>query len=67
MRVFVLFPEEHTEYWQAVYGLVLKGRLGEARDLLLHHTLSHTMPDVSNRNSVDSPLQHFDHICGGHL
>ena len=40
-------PEEHPEYWRVVYRLVLSGRIQEARDLLSHHSFSHTMPDVS--------------------
>lgn len=40
-------PEDHREYWRAVYRLVLSGRMKEARDLLSHHSFSHTMPDVS--------------------
>lgn len=40
-------PEEHPEYWRMVYRLVLSGKMQEARDLLSHHSFSHTMPDVS--------------------
>ena len=40
-------PENHQEYWRAVYRLVLSGRMKAARDLLSHHSFSHTMPEVS--------------------
>ena len=40
-------PGDHPDFWQCMYGLVLKGRLAEARDLLSHHSLVHSMPNVS--------------------
>ena len=58
--LLVAQPEEHPEYWRMVYRLVLSGRMQEARDLLSHHSFSHTMPDVSCH-------EHYPHIrVGGH-
>ncbi|XP_064393229.1 nuclear pore complex protein Nup85-like [Halichondria panicea] len=39
-------PGDHDDYWHALYRLVLKGRLSEARDLLSHHPITHLMPQV---------------------
>ncbi len=40
-------PGDHDDYWHALYRLVLKGRLSEARDLLSHHPITHLMPQVT--------------------
>ena len=39
-------PEDHPDYWKTVTWLVLKGKLNEVRNLLSHHSLSHSMPHV---------------------
>ena len=39
-------PEDAEDYWPAVYGLVLRGRLPDARNLLSHHSFSHTAPEA---------------------
>ncbi len=39
-------PEEHPSYWTETFSLVLTGRVEEARDLLQHHSWSHSMPEV---------------------
>lgn len=48
-------PEEHPQFWSCLYELILKGRLSEARDLLSHHSLSHTLPQV--HSSMDELLR----------
>ncbi len=42
-------PDEHPSYWTEVYSLVLSGCVEPARDLLQHHSLWHSMPQVGCR------------------
>lgn len=40
-------PHQHPVYWEAVYGLVLQGRMDEARQMLSHHPNAGTDPFLS--------------------